>query len=254
MSPTPAIEVAGLHKSYGDHHVLLGVDLDVAPGSILALLGSNGAGKTTLVRILATLLRDDSGSARVAGYDVATQPASVRASISLTGQFAAVDEILTGRENLVLVARLRRIHDPRTIADALLARFALTDAGDKRVATYSGGMRRRLDLAVSLVATPPVLFLDEPTTGLDPRSRVELWDVLRDLVEDGTTVLLTTQYLEEAEHLADRIAILHGGRIIANGTLPELKELLPPAEVTYVEKQPTLEEIFLAVTSTREPR
>ena len=142
MSPTPAIEVAGLHKSYGDHHVLLGVDLDVAPGSILALLGSNGAGKTTLVRILATLLRGDSGSARVAGYDVATQPASVRASISLTGQFAAVDEILTGRENLVLVARLRRIHDPRTIADALLARFALTDAGDKRVTTYSGGMRR----------------------------------------------------------------------------------------------------------------
>ena len=254
MSPTPAIEVAGLHKSYGDHHVLLGVDLDVAPGSILALLGSNGAGKTTLVRILATLLRGDSGSARVAGYDVATQPASVRASISLTGQFAAVDEILTGRENLVLVARLRRIHDPRTIADALLARFALTDAGDKRVATYSGGMRRRLDIAMSLIADPPVIFLDEPTTGLDPQGRIEVWDAVKELAAGGTTVLLTTQYLEEAEHLADRIAILHGGRIIANGTLPELKELLPPAEVTYVVKQPTLEEIFLAVTSTREPR
>ena len=254
MSQTPAIEVAGLHKSYGDHHVLLGVDLDVAPGSILALLGSNGAGKTTLVRILATLLRDDSGSARVAGYDVATQPASVRASISLTGQFAAVDEILTGRENLVLVARLRRIHDPRTIADDLLARFSLTDAGSRRAGTYSGGMRRRLDIAMSLIADPPVIFLDEPTTGLDPQGRIEVWDAVKELAAGGTTVLLTTQYLEEAEHLADRIAILHGGRIIANGTLPELKELLPPAEVTYVEKQPTLEEIFLAVTSTREPR
>ena len=252
--PHPPSRSPGLHKSYGDHHVLLGVDLDVAPGSILALLGSNGAGKTTLVRILATLLRGDSGSARVAGYDVATQPASVRASISLTGQFAAVDEILTGRENLVLVARLRRIHDPRTIADALLARFALTDAGDKRVATYSGGMRRRLDIAMSLIGDPPVIFLDEPTTGLDPQGRIEVWDAVKELAAGGTTVLLTTQYLEEAEHLADRIAILHGGRSSANGTLPELKELLPPAEVTYVEKQPTLEEIFLAVTSTREPR
>jgi ABC-2 type transport system ATP-binding protein len=254
MSPTPAIEIAGLHKSYGDHHVLRGVDLDVAPGSILALLGSNGAGKTTLVRILATLLRADAGTARVAEYDVAAQPASVRASISLTGQFAAVDEILTGRENLVLVARLRRIPDPRAGADALLARFSLTEAGDKRVATYSGGMRRRLDIAMSLIGDPPVIFLDEPTTGLDPQGRIEVWDAVKELAAGGTTVLLTTQYLEEAEHLADRIAILHDGRIIANGTLPELKELLPPAEVTYVEKQPTLEEIFLAVTSTRESR
>jgi len=247
MSATPAIRIAGLMKSYGDLEVLRGVDLDVAPGSIFALLGSNGAGKTTLVKILSTLLKADAGTASIEGFDVATQPADVRESISLTGQFAAVDEILTGRENLVLVARLRHLKDAGRIADELLARFQLTDAAGRRVATYSGGMRRRLDIAMSLIGDPPAIFLDEPTTGLDPQSRAEVWACVQELAEHGTTVLLTTQYLDEAEHLADRIAILHEGRIIANGTLDELKRLLPPATVEYVEKQPTLEEIFLAV-------
>ncbi|GAA4725553.1 multidrug efflux ABC transporter ATP-binding protein LieA [Nocardioides endophyticus] len=237
----------GIEKSYGDLHVLRGVDLDVAPGSIFALLGSNGAGKTTLVKILSTLLRADAGAASIEGFDIATQPADVRGSISLTGQFAAVDEVLTGRENLVLVARLRHLKGAGRIADELLARFQLTDAAGRRVATYSGGMRRRLDIAMSLIGNPPAIFLDEPTTGLDPQSRAEVWSCVKELAEQGTTVLLTTQYLDEAEHLADRIAILHEGRIIANGTLDELKRLLPPATVEYVEKQPTLEEIFLAV-------
>jgi ABC-2 type transport system ATP-binding protein len=244
---THAIEVAGLRKSYGDHSVLEGVDLAVEPGSIFALLGSNGAGKTTAMKILSTLLKPDDGTAVVNGYDVTTQAADVRASISLTGQFAAVDEILTGRENLVLVAELRRVPDPRGVADGLLARFDLTDAGARRVATYSGGMRRRLDIAMSLIGNPPVIFLDEPTTGLDPQARIEVWRTVRALADGGTTVLLTTQYLEEAEQLADRIAILHDGRIIANGTLADLKALLPPVEVTYVEKQPSLEDIFLAI-------
>ena len=171
----------------------------------------------------------------------------MRESISLTGQFAAVDEILTGRENLVLVARLRHLPDAGRIADALLARFQLAEAADRKVSTYSGGMRRRLDIAMSLIGDPPVLFLDEPTTGLDPQSRLEVWKTVKELAGHGTTVLLTTQYLDEAEQLADRIAILHEGRIIANGTLAELKQLLPPATVEYVEKQPTLEEIFLAI-------
>jgi ABC-2 type transport system ATP-binding protein len=247
MTLTPAIEIAGLTKSYGDHEVLAGVDLSVPSGTIFALLGSNGAGKTTVVRILSTLLKADGGTTAVDGYDVATQPAKVRRSISLTGQFAAVDEILTGRENLVLVAQLRHLTGPGAIADDLLARFDLTDAAGRRVATYSGGMRRRLDIAMSLIGDPSVLFLDEPTTGLDPQSRLEVWKTVRELAGQGTTVLLTTQYLDEAEQLADRIAILHGGRIIADGTLPELKRLLPPAKVEYVEKQPTLEDIFLAV-------
>ncbi len=243
----PAIRVRGLHKSYGDLEVLRGVDLEVARGSIVALLGSNGAGKTTLVRILATLLRADAGTATVHGSDVATQAAHVRESFSLTGQFAAVDGILSGRENLVLVARLRHLAEPGAVADSLLAQFGLTEAGARRVSTYSGGMRRRLDIAMSLIGDPPVIFLDEPTTGLDPEARVEVWQSVRRLAEGGTTVLLTTQYLEEAEQLADRIAILHEGRIIADGTLAELKRLLPPARVEYVEKQPTLEEVFLAV-------
>jgi ABC-2 type transport system ATP-binding protein len=251
MTATQAIQIAGLTKSYGDQSVLRGVSFDVAPGTIFALLGSNGAGKTTTVRILATLLKPDDGTVTVNGFDVATQPAKVRESISLTGQFAAVDEILTGHENLVLVARLRHLEDPGRVADDLLARFSLTDAGSRRVATYSGGMRRRLDLAMSLIGTPPVIFLDEPTTGLDPQARLETWDAVRELARGGTTVLLTTQYLEEAEQLADRIAILHRGRIIANGTLAELKALMPPAEVEYVEKQPTLEEIFLAIVGDR---
>lgn len=243
----PAIDVRGLTRSFGDNRVLRGVDLAVTPGTVLALLGSNGAGKTTIVKILSTLLRAEGGTASVNGFDVVTQAAKVRASISLTGQFAAVDEILSGRENLVLVARLRHLRNPGAVADELLARFSLLDAGGRRVATYSGGMRRRLDIAMSLIGDPPVIFLDEPTTGLDPESRLEVWRSVKALAEGGTTVLLTTQQLEEAEHLADRIAILHDGRIIVNGTLAELRRLIPPAEVQYVEKQPTLEEVFLAV-------
>jgi len=242
-----AIAARGIRKSFGEHTVLDDVDLEVDRGTIFALLGPNGAGKTTIVRILSTLLKADAGTATVAGFDVATHPANVRESISLTGQFAAVDEILTGRENLVLVARLRRLKDPRQIADDLLARFQLTDAAKRRVATYSGGMRRRLDIAMSLIGNPPVIFLDEPTTGLDPQGRIEVWNSVKDLARQGTTVLLTTQYLDEAEQLADRIAILQEGRIIADGTLAELKQLLPPAKVEYVEKQPTLEDVFLAI-------
>ncbi|HEX5595545.1 MAG TPA: ATP-binding cassette domain-containing protein [Micromonosporaceae bacterium] len=245
----PVIQVRGLEKSYKELHVLRGVDFDVARGSIFALLGSNGAGKTTVVRILSTLLKPDAGTASVIGFDVATQAANVRESISLTGQFAAVDEILSGRENLLLVARLRHLRDPGRTADDLLARFSLTDMATRRVSTYSGGTRRRLDIAMSLIGDPPVIFLDEPTTGLDPQARLDVWQAVRELARQGTTVLLTTQYLDEAEQLADRIAILHEGRIIANGTLPELKQLLPPAKVEYVEKQPTLEDIFLAIVA-----
>jgi ABC-2 type transport system ATP-binding protein len=245
-----AIRVEGLEKSFKDLHVLRGVDFEVAPGSIFALLGSNGAGKTTVVRILSTLLKSDAGEVTVNGLNVSTQPLEVRGSISLTGQFAAVDEILTGHENLVLVGKLRHLDNPGALADDLLAQFGLTDAGSRRVATYSGGMRRRLDIAMSLLGEPKVVFLDEPTTGLDPEGRLEVWKVIEDLADRGTTVLLTTQYLEEAEHLADRIAILHEGRIIANGTLAELKNLLPPAKVEYVEKQPTLEEIYLTLVGT----
>jgi ABC-2 type transport system ATP-binding protein len=243
----PAIHVHGLEKSYKTLEVLRGVDFDVARGSIFSLLGSNGAGKTTIVRILSTLLKADAGTATVNGFDVATQAAEVRESISLTGQFAAVDEILSGRENLLLVARLRHLKQPGTIADQLLDRFALSDAAGWKVSTYSGGMRRRLDIAMSLIGNPPVVFLDEPTTGLDPQGRIEVWQAVKELAGHGTTVLLTTQYLDEAEQLADRIAILHQGRIIVNGTLTELKQLLPPAKVEYVEKQPTLEDVFFAI-------
>ncbi|MGW7481333.1 ABC transporter ATP-binding protein [Nonomuraea muscovyensis] len=245
-----AIRVQGLEKSYKELKVLRGVDFAVARGSIFALLGSNGAGKTTVVKILSTLLKADAGTAGVNGFDVATQAADVRESISLTGQFAAVDEILSGRENLVLVARLRHLKNPGKIADDLLARFSLTDAAARKVSTYSGGMRRRLDIAMSLIGDPPVIFLDEPTTGLDPQARIEVWQAVEELAERGTTVLLTTQYLEEAEQLADRIAILHEGRIIVNGTLAELKQLLPAAKVEYVEKQPTLEDVFLTLVGT----
>jgi ABC-2 type transport system ATP-binding protein len=243
----PAIQVRAVERSYGELRVLRGVDFDVARGSIFALLGSNGAGKTTVVKILSTLLTADAGTATVNGFDVATHPAQVRESISLTGQFAAVDEVLTGRENLILMARLRRVQDAGRVADDLLARFDLIDAAKRRVGTYSAGMRRRLDIAMSLIGNPPVIFLDEPTTGLDPQARIEVWNSVKELAGRGTTVLLTTQYLDEAEQLADRIAILHEGRIIANGTLAELKQLLPPARVEYVEKQPTLEEVFLAI-------
>jgi len=247
MTTDAAIHVKGLKKSYKELHVLRGVDFDVARGSIFALLGSNGAGKTTVVNILSTLLKADAGTASVNGFDVATQAAAVRKSFSLTGQFAAVDEILSGRENLVLVARLRHLEDPGTIADDLLDRFSLADAAARKVSTYSGGMRRRLDIAMSLIGNPPVIFLDEPTTGLDPQARLEVWQTIKRLAEQGTTVMLTTQDLDEAEHLADRIAILHGGRIIVNGTLTELKQLLPPAKVEYIEKQPTLEDVFLVI-------
>ncbi|MCK8607876.1 ABC transporter ATP-binding protein [Agromyces sp. C10] len=249
----PAIRVQGVEKSFGEVPVLRGVDFDVQPGSIFALLGSNGAGKTTLVRILSTLLKADAGTASVHGFDVGAAPGDVRESISLTGQFAAVDEVLTGRENLVLVAKLRHLKEPGAIADDLLARFSLTDAGDRRAGTYSGGMRRRLDIAMSLIGDPPVIFLDEPTTGLDPQARIEVWQAITGLAASGTTVLLTTQYLDEAEQLADRIAILHRGVIIQNGTLAELKRLMPAAKVEYVEKQPTLEEVFLALVGEPEP-
>jgi ABC-2 type transport system ATP-binding protein len=247
QTAAPAIRVRGVEKSFKEVQVLRGVDFEVPRGSIFALLGSNGAGKTTLVRILSTLLTSDAGTADVNGFDVATQSPRVRESISLTGQFAAVDEVLTGRENLVLVAQLRHLKDPGGIADELLARFALTDAGKRKAATYSGGMRRRLDIAMSLIGSPPVIFLDEPTTGLDPQARIEVWQTVQQLAQSGTTVLLTTQYLDEAEQLADRIAILHRGRILVNGTLGELKKLLPSAKVEYVEKQPSLEDVFLAL-------
>jgi ABC-2 type transport system ATP-binding protein len=249
-----SIQVQGLQKSYKQLRILKGVDFEVEKGSVFALLGSNGAGKTTIIKILTTLLQHDGGTAAVNGFDVASKPDDVRRSISLTGQFAAVDEILTGRENLIMIARLRHLHDPRQLADSLLKRFGLTDAADRRVSTYSGGMRRRLDLAMSLVGSPQIIFLDEPTSGLDPEARIEVWKIVKELAAGGTTVFLTTQYLAEAEQLADRIAILHEGRIIANGTLAELKKLFPPAKVEYLEKQPTLEEIFLSIVGNREER
>ncbi|WP_144680857.1 ATP-binding cassette domain-containing protein [Cellulosimicrobium sp. TH-20] len=224
----PMIAAQGLEKSYGDHAVLRGVDLTVRRGEIFALLGPNGAGKTTTVNILTTLVRPDGGTARVAGADVVHDAARVRETIALTGQYASVDEFQTGRENLVMMGELahlpRRAVRPR--AAALLERFDLADAADRRVGTYSGGMRRRLDLAISLVADPAVLVLDEPTTGLDPASRAQLWEVVRGLAADGTTVLLTTQYLEEADRLADTIAVLHDGRVAARGTAAELKALV----------------------------
>jgi ABC-2 type transport system ATP-binding protein len=252
QTPPLAIRVSGMHKSYGKLPVLKGVDFTVASGSIFALLGSNGAGKTTVVRILSTLLKPDSGTASVAGHDVVSKPEQVRESISLTGQFAAVDEILTGRENLVMVAKLRQVKNPGQVADGLLERFGLAEAAKRRVATYSGGMRRRLDISMSLIGNPPVIFLDEPTTGLDPEARIEVWKEIQSLAGKGTTVLLTTQYLDEAEKLADRIGILHQGTIIVNGTLAELRKLLPAAKAELVQRQPTLEEIFLAIVAKRE--
>ncbi|MFF9733460.1 ATP-binding cassette domain-containing protein [Streptomyces albidoflavus] len=223
--PHAAVEVQGLSKSYGDHAVLRSVDLRVEQGGVLALLGPNGAGKTTTVRVLTTLTDPDAGSVRVAGYDVVTERRRAQRAISLTGQFAAVDETQTGAENLWTTARLAGLTRAaaRRRAAELLERFALTAAGGRLVRTYSGGMRRRLDLAAGLVGEPRVLFLDEPTTGLDPRSRRQLWEVVRELAAAGTAVLLTTQYLEEADQLADRVAVLHGGRIAAEGTPEELK-------------------------------
>ena len=249
-----AISVQGLKKSFQNMPVLTGVDFRVKKGSIFALLGSNGSGKTTIVKILTTLLKQDGGTATVNGYDVVSKPDNVRQSISLTGQFSAVDEILTGRENLIMIAKLRHLKTPRQITDDLLNRFGLTSAADRRVITYSGGMRRKLDIAMSLIGKPQLIFLDEPTTGLDPEARIEVWKIVKELADSGTTVFLTTQYLEEAEQLANQIAILHEGVIIANGTLAELKGLFPPTKVEYVEKQPTLEEIFLAIIGKKEEK
>lgn len=220
-----AVEVKNLTKSYGSNNVLRGISLKVEHGTMLALLGPNGAGKTTTVRILSTLLKQDSGEVTVAGYDVLKQADKVRHVIGLTGQSAAVDELLTGRENLVMMGRLYRLTpaSAKARAQELLEEFDLVKAADRPTKTYSGGMRRRLDLAVSLIATPPIIFLDEPTTGLDPRSRLAMWDIIKNLMANGTTILLTTQYLEEADQLADQIVVIDGGKVIANGTSTELK-------------------------------
>src|ERR687898_796759 len=228
-----AIAASGLRKAFGDKIVLDGIDLDVRAGTVFSLLGPNGAGKTTTVNVLTTLMKADAGTVRVAGHDVATETKAVRAAIGVTGQFAAVDDLLTGRENLQLMADLKRM-DPReskrVVAD-LLERFDLTESAQKMAATYSGGMRRKLDLAMTLVGRPSIIFLDEPTTGLDPRSRRTMWSIIRGLVADGVTVFLTTQYLEEADQLADRIAVLDKGRLVAQGTPEELKRQLPGTHV-----------------------
>jgi ABC-2 type transport system ATP-binding protein len=270
------ITVTDLQKSFKDNHVLKGVSFDIQKGSIFALLGSNGAGKTTAVRILSTLCKADGGSAAICGYDVTKQADEVRSCISLTGQFAAVDDSLTGRENLQLIGQLRRLPDTNKRADELLRIFDLEEPAKRLAKTYSGGMRRRLDIAMSLMnlslsknnvnpqsfkkdktadnscgprlsGQRQVLFLDEPTTGLDPQNRIAMWDMVKNLANEGATVFLTTQYLEEAEYLADKIAILHEGKIIAEGTLEDLRKLFPPAKKEYVEIQPTLEEIFLKI-------
>ncbi|MEH0973615.1 ATP-binding cassette domain-containing protein [Micromonospora sp. CPCC 205546] len=232
----PAIEAEGLRKRYGDTHALAGLDLTVPAGTVCGLLGPNGAGKTTAVRVLSTLLRPDAGTARVAGADVLRHPERVRARIGLVGQHAALDEVLSARQNLVLFGRLHHLGGARARARAaeLLTRFGLSDAADRPVATYSGGMRRRLDLAASLILDPPVLFLDEPTTGLDPRARAQVWDAVRRLVTDGTTVLLTTQYLQEADELAHTVRVVDAGRVIADGTPEQLKTALGGDRVEVV--------------------
>lgn len=237
-----AIEVRGLKKSFKKVSVLDDVSFTVKRGSIFALLGANGAGKTTTIHILTTLPGADGGQATVAGYDIATQPAQVRESISLTGQFAAIDDILSARENLELIAQLRHVDSPKTTASDLLADFDLVAAAERKVATFSGGMRRRLDIAMSLIGTPPIIFFDEPTTGLDPQSRTAMWQKIRQLAADGTTIFLTTQYLEEADELADYIAVLARGTIVAEGTPAELKNLLPHGqiELTFADA-PTLQ-------------
>jgi ABC-2 type transport system ATP-binding protein len=229
----PAIVVKGLTKGFKKNPVLKGVDFTVDSGTIFALLGSNGAGKTTTINILTTLMDKDSGQATVSGFDVAKQPEKVRQSISLTGQFAAVDDVLTARENLVLIGDLRHVKDSAKTAADLLEKFNLTDAADRRVATFSGGMRRRLDIAMSLIGGPSIIFLDEPTTGLDPEARINMWDAIRTLAQGGTTIFLTTQYLDEADELADTIAVLHEGKIAASGTASELKKLVPGGLIKF---------------------
>ncbi|MDX8034077.1 ATP-binding cassette domain-containing protein [Lentzea sp. BCCO 10_0856] len=228
-----AIKATGLRRSYGDNEVLKGVDLNVQRGTVFSLLGANGAGKTTMVKILSTLIRADGGSATVAGHDVANDPDAVRAAIGVTGQFSAVDNLMTGRENLKLMTDLHHLGraEGRAKAEQLLEKFDLVDAADKSASTYSGGMRRRLDLAMTLTGSPEVIFLDEPTTGLDPRSRRGMWEIVRRLVADGVTIFLTTQYLEEADELADRIAVLDQGKIVAEGTADELKRRIPGGHV-----------------------
>ncbi|MFI8231226.1 ATP-binding cassette domain-containing protein [Streptomyces sp. NPDC085900] len=236
-----AITANGLRKSYGDKTVLDGIDLRIPAGTVFALLGPNGAGKTTTVRILSTLVTADAGSAQVAGHDITTAPDAVRAAIGVTGQFSAVDNLITGEENMLLMADLHHLprHQGRRTAAELLDRFDLTDAATKPAATYSGGMKRRLDIAMTLVGDPRIIFLDEPTTGLDPRARHTMWQIIRTLVADGVTVLLTTQYLEEADQLADRIAVLHDGRIAAEGTPQELKRLVPGGHIRLRFTDPT---------------
>lgn len=239
-----AISVQNLTKSYGKHAVLKDVDFTVGDGEIFALLGSNGAGKTTTINILTTLISADGGNATVAGFDVAKSPDKIRQAISLTGQFATVDEVLTGRENLQLICDLRHVKNGSDVAKQLLADFGLTDAADKRASTYSGGMRRRLDIAMSLIGDPKIIFLDEPTTGLDPEARSDMWHTIRRLAKSGTTILLTTQYLDEADELADRIAVLNGGKIIANDTAAELKKLVPKSKDG---KESTLDDVFFTL-------
>lgn len=248
------IQIKNVKKAYKDVEVLKGVDFEVEQGGIFALLGSNGAGKTTMIRIMSTLLKADAGSVMIDGYDTEKNARDIRGLISLTGQFAAIDEILTGCENLQMIAKLRHLKNPNQVADDLIKRFGMSEAADRRVGTYSGGMKRRIDIAMSLVGNPKVIFLDEPTTGLDPEARLEVWKIVKELTAAGTTVFLTTQYLEEAEQLADKIAILHGGKIIALDTLEGLKKLFPPAKVEYTPKQPTLEEIFLTIIGKKEEK
>ncbi len=236
-----AIEVTGIAKSYGDQPVLRGIDLTVPTGTVYALLGPNGAGKTTMIRILSTLIAADEGEARIAGFDVKAHPDGVRRSIGVTGQFSAIDELLSGRENLRLMADLAHLpaREAGARVDELLARFGLVDAADRRAATYSGGMKRRLDLAMTLVSRPRLIFLDEPTAGLDPRSRRDLWQIVRELLADGVTIFLTTQYLEEADQLAHTVGLLDGGRLVATGT---------PAELKAKTGGETLDDVFLALT------
>lgn len=270
------IDVSGLKKSYKANRVLKDVSFTVRKGSVFALLGSNGAGKTTVVKILSTLMKPDSGKATINGFDVVRQGYYVRECISLTGQFTAVDEVLTGRENLNLIGQLKRLNDVKNKVNEWLAFFHLQDAADSKVSTYSGGMRRRLDIAMSLMGKPQIIFLDEPTTGLDPQNRIAMWDLVKELAAGGTTVFLTTQYLEEAEYLADYIAILHGGKILAEGTPQYLKTIMPQRGAqlnfqseeqaseamallnengitidSFEQKLPSLEEVFLALTDEK---
>ncbi len=270
------IDVSGLKKSYKANHVLKDVSFTVRKGSVFALLGSNGAGKTTVVKILSTLIKPDSGKATINGFDVVRQGYYVRECISLTGQFTAVDEVLTGRENLNLIGQLKRLNNVKNKVNEWLTFFHLQDAADSKVSTYSGGMRRRLDIAMSLMGKPQIIFLDEPTTGLDPQNRIAMWDLVKELAAGGTTVFLTTQYLEEAEYLADYIAILHGGKILAEGTPQYLKTIMPQRGAqlnfqseeqaseamallnengitidSFEQKLPSLEEVFLALTDEK---